>query len=613
MTLPLSKSEYMQARSCGAKLYYRRQGYPDNKSSNAYLRLLAHGGYMVDALARAKYPEGIAAPSGHDPIADAAHGRELLRAEHVTVFDATILHGGRIARADVLVKNGEAIDLIEVKSKGIDGAAHAQSLAKGGRGLLQNATKPGVAAKWREQLEDITYQTLVRERMLPGIVVRPFLMLVDASKRAKVDNVPSLFRVLTGGPNGERTYGARFIGEPELLDSLDLLTILDVSAEVALLRDEVDAAASAFESMLDEPFEADWRTIGADCRNCEFSAPSAAGESGFHHCWGDLADKNPHVLELTHAGQVKTLDGEPLVETLFAEGKASLFDVSIACLAKADMTWGPLGIRQRRQIEHTRSGTEWIGPTLRANIGRVEYPLYFIDFECSRLAMPYHVGMRPWGQVSFQWSCHTVAEPGAQPVHTEWLNADDVWPNRAFTVALRDAVGETGSVLIWSQYEISTLRETAEELPRFAALDPELHAWLKRLELRAVDMHKWAQNDYYHPGMKGRTSIKVVLDALWRSDAAMREQFKLWGGRDVPADADPYRALPAIEINGVMQDVHEGTGAMTAYQAMMYGVERDDPDGRNAWAHLLRQYCELDTLSMVLVFEYWRRATSAGN
>jgi len=52
---------------------------------------------------------------------------------------------------------------------------------------------------------------------------------------------------------------------------------------------------------------------------------------------------------------------------------------------------------------------------------------------------------------------------------------------------------------------------------------------------------------------------------------------------------------------------------MTAYQAMMYGVERDDPDGRNAWAHLLRQYCELDTLSMVLVFEYWRRATSAGN
>jgi hypothetical protein len=109
--------------------------------------------------------------------------------------------------------------------------------------------------------------------------------------------------------------------------------------------------------------------------------------------------------------------------------------------------------------------------------------------------------------------------------------------------------------------------------------------------------------------MGGRTSIKVVLDALWKSDAAMRDQLREWTGREVPAAQDPYHALPPLEIGGVAQDVREGTGAMRAYEAMMYGVEKNDPDAKAKWRKLLLQYCELDTLSMVLIFEHWRRAT----
>jgi hypothetical protein len=48
---------------------------------------------------------------------------------------------------------------------------------------------------------------------------------------------------------------------------------------------------------------------------------------------------------------------------------------------------------------------------------------------------------------------------------------------------------------------------------------------------------------------------------------------------------------------------------MRAYEAMMYGAEKNDPDAKAKWRKLLLQYCELDTLSMVLIFEYWRRAT----
>ena len=40
---------------------------------------------------------------------------------------------------------------------------------------------------------------------------------------------------------------------------------------------------------------------------------------------------------------------------------------------------------------------------------------------------------------------------------------------------------------------------------------------------------------------------------------------------------------------------------------MMYGVEKNDPIAKTQWRELLLQYCKLDTLSMVLIFEYWKR------
>jgi len=113
--------------------------------------------------------------------------------------------------------------------------------------------------------------------------------------------------------------------------------------------------------------------------------------------------------------------------------------------------------------------------------------------------------------------------------------------------------------------------------------------------------------------MRGRTSIKVVLDALWKSDSRMRDQFAAWTGLVADGDSDPYSALPPLEINGVPQDVHEGTGAVRAYQEMMYGADKENVEVRQSWARLLLQYCHLDTLSMVLIFEHWRRVTGVAS
>ncbi len=609
----LSKSDFALSRTCDAKLYFRENRYPDNGESDPYLWLLREGSYMVEALATAKHEGGILLDYGRNPVEDFARTHEYLSRDDVTLFQATLLWKRRLARVDILEKKGNVVRLIEVKAKSIDGAEHFANLKNGGLGALRSTRKPyGVLTDWCPKVEDVAYQILVLERVLPGVTVKPFLVLVDKSKRSTLDNLPRLFELARreGHDGREQIHTARFIGDAEQLAALDLLTEVDVSAEVALVRNEVDEAAARYEMILDAAFDSTLAVRGAKCQDCEFKLDEGDAMSGFAYCWGDLARVVPHVLELQSIGTVKEANGTPLVESLFKSGKASLFDIPEGLLVKRDGTIGPQAERQLRQIRHTRSGETWLGPDLRTKIERLRYPLHFIDFEVSRLALPYHARMRPYGQVVFQWSCHTMASPEARPSHTEWLNTADVWPNKSFVLALREAIGDTATVLSWSPFEGGRLKEIDRELVNFDASNPELGAWIANVvNDRIVDIHDWAKNDFFHSGMRGRTSIKIVLDALWKSDAAMRDQFVAWTGLEVTASRDPYHALPPLEINGVPQDVREGTGAIRAYEAMMYGVEKNDEAAKSAWRKLLLQYCELDTLSMVLIFEYWRRAT----
>ena len=197
-------------------------------------------------------------------------------------------------------------------------------------------------------------------------------------------------------------------------------------------------------------------------------------------------------------------------------------------------------------------------------------------------------------------------------LHSDWLNTRDLWPNADFARSLRRRIGRTGTVLAWAHFESATLKDVLSELDLFGESDRDLEEWLDWLTQpgRILDLNKVTLDNFFHPGMGGRTSIKFVLDALWKSDEAMRARFNEVTGRQGDPLLGPYAALPPIEINGKPQQVVEGTGAIRAYEAMMYGVERDDPETKNRWCRLLKQYCALDTLAMVLIWEYWERQNS---
>jgi hypothetical protein len=611
----LSKSDYILARSCPAKLFFRENGYADNRDGDAYVAMLAEGGYMVEALAKARYEGAIQLEYGRSVAKDYELTRQHLDRETVTLFEATLLVGRRQARVDILEKSGNIVRLIEVKAKSFDGQEHLANRAGGGNGVFRAKRKAGgILADWRAKLEDLTYQVLLLEKLLPGVTIRPFLALTDKRKRANADNVPGFFELVrrNGRDGVARLHTARYIGTREQLADLDLVTEVDVSEEVDMLRDQVEEAAALFESRLDAPLAVHARGVqrGSHCGACEFRHDIAGEPSGFDECWGPLALPSPHMLELFSIGSARAPDKSSLVEWMLGQDKASLLEIPEAGLVKADGTIGTNAERQRRQIAHTRSGEIFVGPGLRDSILALRGPLHFIDFETSRLALPYHAGMRPYGQVSFQWSCHTVRSLGERPTHSDWLNVTDIWPNQSFAASLHETIGDEGPVLVWTQFEASVLKEIVRDIPAFGRETPELVEWMTDVvERRMVDLHEWARTQYYHPGMRGRTSIKVVLDALWKSDAVMRRQFEAWSGLPADASRDPYAGLPSVEINGIQRDVHEGTGAMLAYQEMMYGADRGDVATKNKWGALLKQYCGLDTLSMVLIVDHWRRAT----
>src|SRR5688572_2053028 len=89
--LLLSKSDFKAASQCATKLFYRKMKYPDAKSFDPYLALLARGGYMVEKLAKLLHPEGITIDTslGHNLAAQETL-RLLGNEENVTLFEATL-------------------------------------------------------------------------------------------------------------------------------------------------------------------------------------------------------------------------------------------------------------------------------------------------------------------------------------------------------------------------------------------------------------------------------------------------------------------------------------------------------------------------------------------
>ena len=628
----LTKSDLKTARSCTTKLYYKKLGYPTVDRVDAYTRILADGNFIISKIAHLLYPEGIyisANLNSDESIASAAQETiAYLQQENVTLFEPVFYASHKLARADILFKQGDRIEIIEIRSKGFDSNAHENLVKYRNLSLFRNKRTGNVGGEWRYIIEDVAYQVGILQEMLAEHLpnrtaeIAPYLLVPDRAKTTAIDHLASYFqiqRLSTPRNSFSKMNGIKvdFIGDIQELEKDQFLTKVSIETEVAELIEPTIASAQKYLDYLLERSSEIFAPISKSCKSCEYRASDRDPRDGFKECWGDLADVENHVLELYQMGRIGGHE-TPLVNEMIQQKQVSMFDVPLE-----ELTDETYSYRQLIQIEYTQKNKEWISEHLPQIVQQIEYPIHFIDFETSRMAIPYRAGMRPYEQVAFQWSCHTITEPDADPIQVEWLDLENTFPNFQFAESLMECLGDRGSILTWATHENSVLRDIYYQMQAYDYQNPQLQTWLANTaklgskgKSHLVDMNALTLNHYFHPLMKGRTSLKCVLPAVWKTNPYLhkipcfQEYYREVDGEIL----SPYDVLPQLQIGDRVQVVNEGAGAMLAYQDLMYGENRDrgmdNQAMRSQWKELLYQYCRLDTMAMVIIWKHWQNLCS---
>ena len=615
----LTKSDFKLGCDCPFKLKYKKADYPNTLKDNDMLEFFAEAGFMVEAIAHAVM--------GANPLVE---------------FEKTLTSGRFMARLDGFEQFSDRIVLTEIKAKSVESADPEQFFKKRTR---------EVNGDWLEYMLDITFQVMVAEACYPGVTVVPQLCMVNKNKPCSIEAVYAKIDLLPDSKDRDRSLPrAVYTGDKAALRADHFLEFINVRECVDLLMPEVRAKAVDLLDFLDGKRPDITPQIGlSPCKTCEYrdavkvavgsensngsgstaEARANAGRDGFAECWGPTPPRGQSVLDMYRAG-----NGSNELKAEVARRIAAR-DLLLVDFPADQLTGGgSYGPTRRNQRQAAITGSEVIGDGLGVALAGLEYPLHFIDFEASRIPVPYRPGMKPYEVVAFQFSCHTLESPTADHlVHRAWLNLHDVYPNEEFLRELRAAIGEKGTVFTWSGYELTTLRHVRRQLRERDLMTPDLSAWLtgligpapavgeedKTVGSRVVDLLKISQAHYAHPLMRGSHSIKKVLDAIW-SDAQ-----HLWGDPwfseyfRKTADGrvlDPYATLakPPLDVDLGDTDetdddaVTDGVGAMRAYQDMLYGEHKNDLAMRDKMRDSLLRYCGLDTAAMVIIWKHWQRA-----
>jgi hypothetical protein len=282
------------------------------------------------------------------------------------------------------------------------------------------------------------------------------------------------------------------------------------------------------------------RAIGAHC-NDPYPCPLV------DRCWSYLPPRNVTSL---YRGAAKGFD-------LLTQGV-----VRLAEIADEDALTENQRIQRRVALENRPHVDR---DQIAAFLGRLAYPLHYLDFETFSTAIPLVVGVRPYEQVPFQFSLHVVSHDGAPSQHHDFLADGESDPRPAFLARLRTVIGGKGSVIVYNQaFELARLRECQAVYPEYADL-------AANIESRIIDLlEPFRSFAYYHGDQEGSCSIKAVMPALV---------------------GQSYKDLA----------IQDGGAASREFVRVTFSaVEADD---RNRTRTALRAYCGQDTLGMVRIVE----------
>ena len=199
----------------------------------------------------------------------------------------------------------------------------------------------------------------------------------------------------------------------------------------------------------------------------------------------------------------------------------------------------------------------------------MSYPLYFLDFETMQQVIPDIIGTRPYQQITFQYSLHYIETEGGELKHKEFLAESGKNPLRDIAEQLcRDIPKNVCTMAYNKAFECTRIRELAD-------LFPDLSEHLLNIKNHIVDLLvPFQQGNYYVKEMGGSFSIKSVLPALFPDD-------------------------PSLNYHNLDERVQNGGDAMTIFPK----IKDMPPEEQEATRKALLEYCKLDTLAMVKIWQ----------
>lgn len=643
----LTKSRYKLAKECPHKLYYTsRKEYYNNKIDNDFLMALAEGGFQVGELAKHYYPGGVMVET-LDFEQSLNETKKLLEQENVIIYEGAFLFDTLFIRADIVVKTGLQLKLIEVKSKSIDPRKDTFINSRG-----------EIDSKWIPYLQDVAFQKYVISKAYPELKISSYLLLSDKSSLTTVDGLNQMFFITE--ENGRTKVIVTKEITPEILGQ-PILHLANVDEIVNIIWAEPTDNGS-FENeikLFAKSYLTDERigpVIGVYCSKCEFKASQdqiqTGLKSGFTECWtlsGFTEEqlKQPLVLQLWFSRK----KAEYLSAKKFFLHQLSRPDLEPKKPSKKTLPYLSMVDRQELQIQKCKDNdpSHFLDiDGLKAEMNSWIYPLHLIDFETTAVAIPFNAGRRPYEQMAFQYSHHTINADGKVEHTGEWINGErGKFPNYDFIRNLKiELQQDNGTIFRYAAHENTILNVIYNQLKTSSEPDKDmLCEWIKSIshssssnadkwkgERDMVDLRELVLRYYYHPATSGSNSIKDVLPAILSCSDFLKTKYSkpIYGTEIVSNNykdqtwivydksgviINPYKLLPPINpgIDNELLDelilddaegIADGGGAMIAYARMQFSQMSDNEKGNLIKA--LKRYCELDTLAMVMIVEAWK-------
>ena len=328
------------------------------------------------------------------------------------------------------------------------------------------------------------------------------------------------------------------------LDIERLFVFTDATSEVLDLQPTIPLNITEMALVAEEETEPQG-FIGSRC-----SSPYDCGYK--KHCWRDMPENNVYDIGFGMRGLKK--DG------FYQGGIITFGDVAKAEAKLSDRQWRQVNtMLYDLPVYVDKEG-------IREFLDTLSYPLYYLDFETFRQAIPLWDFVRPHMQIPFQYSLHVLVQPDGPLIHKEYLGKEGADPRRGLAERLcTDIPKDACTLAYYDPFEKARLSDLARIFPDLSDHLMSIHDGVRDLIV------PFRKGYFYTKSMGGSVSIKTVLPAMFPGDPEL-----------------DYKSLNLIQ---------NGSEAMNAFPKLHEKTPEEIMEIRKA----LLAYCRLDTLAMVRI------------